>query len=73
MYEFWYDCVKPKYNKKANLSYMGTVKTENVYENIAKDVEKRFDTWNYVLESLLPKGIKKQKVQKCVLKENLNL
>ena len=44
MFEFWYDCVKPKYNKKANLSYMGTVKTENVYENIAKDVEKRFDT-----------------------------
>ena len=30
MYEFWYDCIKPKSNKKTNLSYMDTVKTENV-------------------------------------------
>ena len=24
MYEFWYDCVKPKYGKKAKLCYMDT-------------------------------------------------
>ena len=25
MYEFWYDYVKPKYDKKAKLRYMDTV------------------------------------------------
>ena len=24
IYEFWYDCVKPKYGEKAKLSYMDT-------------------------------------------------
>ena len=24
MYEFWYDCVKPKYGEKAKLCYMDT-------------------------------------------------
>ena len=46
MYEFWYDYVKPKYQHNAKLRYMDTdtfiihIKTENVYENIANDVEK---------------------------------
>ena len=24
MYEFWYDCLKPKYGEKAKLGYMDT-------------------------------------------------
>ena len=50
MYEFWYDYIKPKYGKKAKLYYMDTdsfimhIKTEDFYEDIADDVEKRFDT-----------------------------
>ena len=58
MYEFWYDYIKPKYQQNAILCYMDTdssiihIKTEDVYENIAGDVEKRFDTSNY-------EGIKK--------------
>ena len=53
MYEFWYDYIKPKYQQNAILCYMDTdssiihIKTEDVYENIADDVEKRFDTSNY--------------------------
>ena len=52
MYEFWYDYIKPKYGGKAKLCYMGTdsfiihVKTDDIYKDIAEDVETRFDTSN---------------------------
>ena len=45
MYEFWYDYVKPKYDEKAKLCYMGTgsftvyIKTDDIYKDIAEDVE----------------------------------
>ena len=50
MYEFWYDYVKPKYGENAKLCYMDTdsfivhVKTDDIYKDIAKDAEARFDT-----------------------------
>ena len=53
MHEFWYDYIKPKYQERAKLCYMDTennvahIKTEDFYEDIADDVEKWFDTWNY--------------------------
>ena len=53
MSEFWYDCIKPKYRDRAKLSYMDTgnfvihIKTEDFYEDIADNVEKWFDTYNY--------------------------
>ena len=56
MYEFWYDYVKPKYGKKAKLCYMETdsfivyIKTDDIYQDIAEDVETRFDTSNYESE-----------------------
>ena len=63
MYEFWYDYVKPKDGEKAKLCYMDTdsfivyIKTEDIYLDIAKYVETRFDTTNYELNrSLFPKG-----------------
>ena len=49
MYEFWYDYMKPKYGENVKLCYMDTdsfkmhIKTEDLYEDIANDVEKRFD------------------------------
>ena len=52
MYQFWYDYIKPKYQYNAKLCYMDTdrfiihIKTEDAYEDIADDVEKRFDTSN---------------------------
>ena len=56
MYEFWYDYINPKYQDKAKLCYTDTdsfvihVKAEDFYEDIANDVEKRFDTSNYIKE-----------------------
>ena len=66
MYEFWYDYIKPKYQNNAKLCYMDTdnfiinIKTEDFYEDIANDVEKRFDTSNYELNRSLPKGENKK-------------
>ena len=66
MYEFWYDYVKPKYGEKAKLCYMDTdsfivyIKTDDIYKDIAEDVETRFDTSNYELDRPLPKGKNKK-------------
>ena len=49
MYEFWYNYIKPEYQQNAIICYMDTdsfifhIKTENVDEDIANDVEKTFD------------------------------
>ena len=62
MYEFWYEYVKPKYGEKAKLCYMDIdsfivyIKTDDIYKDIAEDVETRFDTSNYALDRPLPKG-----------------
>ena len=62
MYESWYDYVKPKYGEKVKLCYMDTdslivnVRTDDIYKDIAEDVETRFDTSNYELDRPLPKG-----------------
>ena len=68
MYEFWYDYIKPKYQYNANLCYMGTdnfiiyIKAEDVYEDIANDVEKRFDTSNHEIDRPLPTGKNKNMI-----------
>ena len=60
MYEFWYNCMKPKYNDNVKLCYMDTdsfimnIKTNYFYEDIASDVENRFDTSNYEVNRALP-------------------
>ena len=65
MYEFWYDYIKPRYQYKAKMCYTDTeslvihIKTEDFYENIANDVEKKFDTSNYDDNRLLPVWTKK--------------
>ena len=66
MYEFWYDYMKPKYGDKVKLCYMDTdsfimnIKTEDFYNDIANDVEKRFDTSNYECDRPLPTGKNKK-------------
>ena len=53
IYELWYDYIKPKYDEKAKLCYMGTdsftvyIKTDDFYKDIAEDIETRFATSNY--------------------------
>ena len=67
MYEFWYDYVKPKYGENAKHCYMDTdslivpVKTDDIYEDIAEDVETRFNTSNFEIERSLPTGKNQKK------------
>ena len=50
MNKFWYNFVKPKYGEKVKLCYMDTdslivyTETDDIYKDIAEDVETRFDT-----------------------------
>ena len=66
MYEFCYDYVKLEYGQKAKLCYMDTnsfivyIKTEDIYSDIAKDIETRFYTSNNELDRPLPKGKNKK-------------
>ena len=59
MYEFWYDYVKSKYGENAKLCYMDTgsfvfyIKTEDIYSDIAKDVETRFNTSNWTKHTIV--------------------
>ena len=61
-HDFWYDCVKPKYDKNAKLCYIDTesfivyVKTNDIFKDIAQDVETRFDTSNFEVDRPLPKA-----------------
>ena len=58
--------MKPKYRDNVKLYYMDTdsfimhIKTKHLYEDIANDVEKRFDTSNYEVNRPLPIGKNKK-------------
>ena len=43
-------------------SFIVYIKTDDVYKDIAEDVETRFDTSNYELDGPLPKGKNKKVV-----------
>ena len=61
MYELWYDYIKLKYGERAKMCFMGFtvyIKTNDIYKDIAEDVETRLDTSNYELDRPLPKGKK---------------
>ena len=57
MYEFWYDYVKSKivlYEYRHG--FIVYIKTNDIYKEVVEDVETRFDTSNYELDSFLTKG-----------------
>ena len=62
MYEFRYDYVKPIYGENAKLCYMDTdnfiihVKMDDIYKDIAEDVETRFDIFNFEIDRPFSKG-----------------
>ena len=69
MHVFWQDQVKPEYAEKRKICYIDTesfiahTKMGEIYNHIAKNFfETRFDTANYELDTLLPKGKKTKKV-----------
>ena len=63
-----FDMIKPKYQGNAKVCYMNTdsfiinIKTD-VYEDIANDVEKRFDTLNYEENRPLSTGKNKKVIR----------
>ena len=69
MHEFWYDYVKLKYVENAKLCYMDTdsfivhLKTDDIYKDIAEDVETRFGTSNFEIERPLPKAKNKKLIR----------
>ena len=69
MYKVWYDYVKLKYDRNAKLCYMDTdsfivhVKTDDIYKDIAEDVESRFDTSNFERNRSLPNGKNKKVIR----------
>ena len=64
MYEFWYDYIKPKYGENANFAIW--IKTtslsmqiqDTLTKDIAKAVDKRFDTSSFEIGRPLPLGKK---------------
>ena len=63
-YNFWYDYVKLKYGENAKPFYMDTdsfiihLKAYNIYKDIPKHVETRFDLFE--LDKPLPRGKNKK-------------
>ena len=66
MYEFWYDYVTPKYGENAKLCYMDiyifivNVKIDDIYKDIAEDIETIFDTSNFEIDRPVSKGKNKK-------------
>ena len=78
MYEFHYDYMVPKYGlEKLKLCYMDTdslvydIKTEDFYEDIANDVEARFDTSGYSKTDFRPLPISLNKKVIGLMKDEL--
>ena len=77
MYEFWYDYINPKYGQKAKLGYTDTdtviinIKTEDFFEDIFNDVERRFDVSNYDNADKRPLLIGKSKNVPGLFKDEL--
>ena len=78
MYEFHYDYMVPKYGlEKLKLCYMDTdslvydIKTEDFYEDIANDLEARFDTSGYSKTDFRPLPISLNKKVIGLMKDEL--
>ena len=77
MYGFWYNYIKPKYGDKARLCYIDTdsfvmhIKTKDFYKDVAGDVERWFDTYNYGEKDKRPPPIGKDKKVIGMLKDEL--
>ena len=66
MYEFWYEYMEPKQEKKQKYvvwiecCFIVNIKTEGIYVEIIKDIERRLDTSNHGTRRQLPKGKNKK-------------
>ena len=78
MYEFHYDYMLPKFSGNSLLlcymdtdSFMYDIETEDFYEDIAEDVESRFDTSGYRDDGLRPLPVGKNKKVIGLMKDEL--
>ena len=77
MHEFHYDYMRPKYGSKIKLYYMDTdsfvyeIETEDFYRDIAKDVEKRFDTSGYSKDDNRPLPVGENKKKLGLMKDEV--
>ena len=77
MHEFHYGYMRPKHGSKVKLCYMDTdsfayvIDIEDFYKDIAKDVEKRFDTNGYSKDDNRPLPIGKNKKKIGLMKDEL--
>ena len=75
MYEFHYDYMRPKYGSKVRLCYKDTdsfvfeIRAEDFYRDVAKNVEKRFDTSGYSKDENKPIPIGKNKKVTDLMKD----
>ena len=60
--------------------FLAHVKTDNIYKDIAEDVETRFDTSNYEINKPFPKGknkkvigLMKDELDEQIVKKNVGL
>ena len=60
--------------------FLAHVKTDNIYKDIAEDVETRFDTSNYEINRPFPKrkkkkviGLMKDELDEQIVKKNVGL
>ena len=86
MYEFWYDYIKPKCGKNVKRCYMDTYSfitctiIDDIYKDIAEDVEARFDTLNYEIDKPLPEiknkklaGLMKDELERQIMRKFIGL
>ena len=77
LYEFWYDCMKPKYGDRAKLCYTDTdsffiyIITKDYFKDTAGDVKRLFDTSNYDENDKRPLPIDEKKKKLGFFKDEL--
>ena len=77
MYKFWYGYIKPKYGDSAKLCFTDTdsflihIIAEDLFKDIAPDVDMRLDTSNYDENDKRPLSIVKNKKVPGVFKDEL--
>ena len=78
MYECYYDCLQPKFGSKVKLCHMDTdsfvyeTGTKDIYKEIAKDVETKFNARKYSKDDNRPVPIGTNKKTLLIMKDEFD-